>query len=288
MQQQAALLLPGLLVCEMLLRYEKQRFMVEAKTGATTAKNDEGQNTRRLWLVRHGLTAWNAQQRFCGHSDIPLSARGRVQAHWLAQLLQGEAISTMYTSDLVRARETAEIIASQRTQGLQVRVSAAWREIDFGAWEGLTYAEIAEQCQDQLGFFSDPEQCSPPGGESLAQMLQRIRAELAAIASSGDWTIEGDVVIVSHSGPLRVLLCSILGMPLERQWQLRLDPGSLSAIDLLPIEEPSAPRAILALLNVQRSAHAGHSVKSPISTTRATKGTRAQATAESLRGEGMM
>jgi len=286
-QQQVALLLPGRLVCDMFLRYEKQRFMVEAKTGVTTAKNSEGQNTRRLWLVRHGLTEWNAQQRFCGHSDIPLSAQGRVQARWLARQLQEEAISTLYTSDLVRARETAEIIASQSAPGLQVKVSAGWREIDFGAWEGLTYAEIAEQFKGQLGFFADPEQCSPPGGEPLAQMLQRLGAELAAIACSGNSPMDGDVVIVSHGGPLRILLCSILGMPLERQWQLRLDPGSLSAIDLLPIGEPGAPRAILALLNVQRSTRAGHAAKSPVST-RATRGTKAGAASEGLREEGAL
>src|SRR5436309_8844851 len=236
--------------------------MVEVKIGATTAKSSEEQNTRRLWLVRHGLTEWNTQQRFCGNSDIPLSARGRVQARWLARRLREEAITLIYTSDLARARETAEIIASLSTQAVPLKVSTAWREIDFGAWEGLTYAEIAEQFKDQLGFFTDPEQCSPPGGESLAHMLHRVMAELAAIACSGDLRMEGDVVIVSHGGPLRVLLCSILGMPLERQWQLRLDPGSLSAIDLLPIHEPSAPRAVLALLNVQGSTRVGRAANS--------------------------
>src|SRR5579884_1150448 len=124
--------------------------MIEAKTTITTAQRGEGENTRRLWLVRHGLTAWNTQQRFCGHSDIPLSARGQVQACWLARQLQHEAIAIIYTSDLARARKTAEVIASQRTQTVPVKVSAAWREIDFGAWEGLTYAEVAEQCKGQL------------------------------------------------------------------------------------------------------------------------------------------
>ena len=273
MQQQASPLLPGLPVCDTFACYVKKRFMVEVKTGATTAKSSEDQKTRRLWLVRHGLTRWNTQQRFCGHSDIPLSAGGRVQARWLARRLQEEAIAVIYTSDLARARETAETIASQSTQAVPVKVSTAWREIDFGAWEGLTYAEIAEQFKDQLGFFTDPEQCSPPGGESLAHMLQRVMAELAAIARSDDRSIEGDVVIVSHGGPLRVLLCSMLGMPLERQWQIRLDPGSLSAIDLLPIHEPWTPQAILALLNVHGS-------------TGAAKGARTEATSGSLREEG--
>ena len=235
--------------------------MVEAKKRATTAKRGEEQNTRRIWLVRHGLTEWNTRQRFCGHSDIPLTAQGRVQARWLARWLQEEKISTIYTSDLARARETAEIIASRRAQAVPVKVSPAWREIDFGAWEGLTYAEIAEQFKDQLGFFTDPERCSPPGGESLAHVLQRVQAELAVIVRSDNLPMESDVLIVSHGGPLRVLLCSQLGIPLARQLQLRLDHGSLSAIDLLPVQEPLAPQAILILLNVQRRTRADNSAK---------------------------
>jgi broad specificity phosphatase PhoE len=72
-------------------------------------------------------------------------------------------------------------------------------------------------------------------------------------------------VIVSHGGPLRILLCNLLRMPIQRQWQLRLDHGSLSAIDLLPVYGSSMPQAILALLNMQRPTYADHSAKSPIS-----------------------
>ena len=287
MQQRASPLLPHLPICDTLPRFVKKLFMVEAKTGVITAKRSAEQNTRRLWLVRHGLTAWNTQQRFCGHSDIPLSARGRVQACWLARRLQEEAIAAIYTSDLARARETAELIASLSTRAVPVKVSTAWREIDFGAWEGLTYAEIAGQFKDQLGFFTDPERYSPPGGESLAHMLQRVMAELTAIARSDDQLVEGDVVIVSHGGPLRALLCSMLGMLLERQWQIRLDPGSLSAIDLLPNSEPRAPRAILTLLNVQRPTGAGHTAKSSVSPG-AAKGTRTEAAFGSSREDGAM
>ena len=225
--------------------------MAEVTTHITTAQSGEGQNTRRLWLVRHGLTDWNTQHRFCGHSDIPLSAQGRVQATWLAEQLQKETIAALYASDLVRARETAENIANKRTSPVQIRELAAWREIDFGDWEGLTYAQIEEQFKDQLGFFTDPEHYSPPNGESLAHMQQRVKDALSAIVYSDVSPAAGDVVIVSHGGPLRILLCSILGMPIQRQWRLRLDHGSLSAIDLLPVHESPEPHAILALLNVQ-------------------------------------
>src|SRR5258706_15718886 len=94
----------------MLPRYEKKHFMVEVTTNILTA-----QSTRRLWLVRHRLTEWNTQQRFCGHSDISLSEQGGTQALWLAQRLEGEKISPICTSDLVRVHETGEIIAPQRT-----------------------------------------------------------------------------------------------------------------------------------------------------------------------------
>jgi alpha-ribazole phosphatase len=214
----------------------------------------EERNTQRLWLVRHGFTEWNTQQRFCGHSDIPLSAAGRAQAHWLARRLQREEISRIYTSDLVRARETAEIIANSRAEPMQVKVSAAWREIDFGAWEGLTYAEIAEQFEDRLDFFSDLEHSSPPAGEATMHMVKRVQRALTMVSRADD--VPGDAVIVSHGGPLRALLCSMLGMSLEHQWQLCLDPGSLSAIDLLlPIQDPSAPPGILAFLNAQSPTH---------------------------------
>jgi alpha-ribazole phosphatase len=227
--------------------------MTEVTPDIKTLQSSERRNTRRLWLVRHGLTDWNTQQRFCGRSDIPLSAQGRVQATWLAEQLQNETIAAFYTSDLVRARETTEIIVQQRTPTIPIRLSPAWRELDFGDWEGLTYEQITEQFKDRLSFFTDPEHSSPPNGESQAHLQQRVKDELSAIVHS-DVSPAGDMVLVSHGGPLRILLCSILGMPLQRQWRLRLDHGSLSAIDLLPVHETSEPRAVLALLNVQRPA----------------------------------
>ncbi|MGH2482579.1 MAG: histidine phosphatase family protein, partial [Ktedonobacteraceae bacterium] len=198
------------------------------------------------------LTQWNAQKRFMGQSDIPLSARGRVQAQWLARQLRDREIAAIYTSDLARARETAQIIASQRTPELPVHVSRAWRELNFGMWEGLTYAQIAEKYEGQLGFFSDPAGNAPPGGESPAHLLQRVRAELLSIAQNLNWSVQGDVVIVSHSGALRMLLCDLLGIPLERQWQVRIDAGSLSALDVSLGHDAETLLVTLVLLNAHR------------------------------------
>jgi broad specificity phosphatase PhoE len=206
---------------------------------------------RRLWLVRHGVTLWNSEQRFCGHSDIPLSSEGHAQASWLASRLQTQPIAKLYSSDLLRTYQTAEIIGAQSPAPIQIAKSSSWREIAFGAWEGLTYAQIAAQFPSNLDFFTDPNAAAPPGGESLTALAQRVQnafIELARVSADS----EGDLVLVSHGGPLRILLCIILGMPLELQWRLHLAPGSLSAIDFLPVIDDTVPVATLALFNMQR------------------------------------
>lgn len=221
--------------------------------GIETNEDQEQGGSKRVWLVRHGSTLWNEQRRFCGYSDVALTQEGRAQARWLATCLSEVNIAAIYTSDLLRTRETATIIAEARTQAPAIQSEEAWREINFGAWEGLTYAEIAARFPTQLGFFSDPVNSSPPGGESLAQLRQRSLEALARALAGDNASAEGDIVIVSHGGPLRVLLSCILGMSLARQWQLALEPGSLSALDLLPVQNQETPSGTLALLNMHRA-----------------------------------
>ncbi len=219
---------------------------------------DSGSRIQRIWLVRHGATLWNSEQRFCGHSDIPLSPSGSDQARWLASYLRSSSIGIIYTSDLSRARQTAEIIAHSQSQTIPILPSFAWRELDFGAWEGLTYAQIAECFPQQLAFFTDPFHTSPPDGETFSSLVQRVwDAFLTLLRDDGRGGVNprpvgSDIVLVSHGGPLRALLCCILKMPLDRQWQLRLDPGSLSALEFLPTTDAAVPDITLTLLNVQR------------------------------------
>jgi broad specificity phosphatase PhoE len=221
----------------------------------TPNKEDSAENSQgvqRCWLVRHGLTPWNEQHRYCGHSDVPLSVAGRAQARWLAAQLRPRPLQAIYSSDLARAHETAEIIASKHVPPVVVTVSTAWREIAFGAWEGLTYSEIASAFADQLDFFTDPEHYAPPGGEALADVLRRVQPALTELMMQRTSYHEGDIVIVSHGGTMRGLLCALLGISLSYQWQLRMDPGSLSAVDL-SLDGCGSPVATLALLNWQRS-----------------------------------
>ncbi|MBI4759502.1 MAG: histidine phosphatase family protein, partial [Chloroflexi bacterium] len=97
----------------------------------------------RLLLVRHGETDWNAEERYQGTTDVPLSAQGRAQAQALTSRMAGEVLDAIYASDLQRAWQTAEVIAAPH--GLPVRPEPRLREIDFGAWEGLTFDEIRQR-----------------------------------------------------------------------------------------------------------------------------------------------
>jgi broad specificity phosphatase PhoE len=213
------------------------------------------QYVQRLWLVRHGATVWNQERRFIGHCDLALAPLGHTQARWVGRRLRLEHVTAIYSSDLQRAHETATIIATCCSLQRPIVVSPAWREMSFGEWEGLTYAQIVDQYKSHLDFFSDPIRYSPPGGEPFLHLVQRVQAAFAQLAQDAaketDAVNRGDIVLVSHAGTLRALLCSLLGMPLGHQWQLRLDHGSLSAIDFLPTAEDLASTVSLALLNVQ-------------------------------------
>ncbi|SHI45660.1 Histidine phosphatase superfamily (branch 1) [Desulfofundulus thermosubterraneus DSM 16057] len=118
----------------------------------------------RIYLVRHGETIWNAELRFQGHSDTALSPRGLEQARALARRLRGENFSAFYASDLQRALNTARILAEPH--GLPVVPLKALREINFGAWEGLTVAEIKNRYPRELQqWWHDPLHTRVPGGK---------------------------------------------------------------------------------------------------------------------------
>ncbi len=155
-----------------------------------------------ILLVRHGETDWNAERRVQGHSDRPLNETGRAQARSLAEELAAERIDAVYSSDLLRAHETARIVAE--TKGLGVTAIPDLRERDFGTWEGLTDDEI-------LARF--PEAATGPWGdaETRQQMAERVADALRRIADAHP---DGNVLVVSHGGPLRAVLthCGVDGV----------------------------------------------------------------------------
>jgi len=180
----------------------------------------------RLLLVRHAATDWTAQGRFQGQTDIPLSPHGRRQATALAQRLMAETLHMLYASDLQRAWETARAIAAPHA--LPVHAEPRLREMAFGRWEGLTYAEMQQQDAQSLAAWErDQLHSAPPGGETLLQMTQRVRAAYVSILVAGQ---DKTVGLVAHGGPLQLLLCRALGLPPQAYWQFAMSPASLSEL----------------------------------------------------------
>ena len=155
-----------------------------------------------ILLVRHGETDWNVERRVQGHSDTPLNDTGREQARALGAELAGEPIDAVYSSDLLRAHETANIVAGPR--GLEVTALRELRERNFGTWEGLTDAEVFAQFPRAAhGHWGD--------AETKYQMATRVSDAIKSIAEAHP---DGCVLLISHGGPLRAVLarCGIDGV----------------------------------------------------------------------------
>jgi broad specificity phosphatase PhoE len=163
----------------------------------------------RLFLVRHGETIWHQHNRYAGRTDVPLSAQGRAQAERLSAWATAAALDGIWSSTLSRARETAAPAAA--ATGLELHVDARLRELDFGAAEGLTIAEIGERFPDALAAFqADPVAHHLPGGENPDAAIGRALDSLQAIARAQP---EGRVLVVAHTTLIRLVLCRLIGVP---------------------------------------------------------------------------
>jgi broad specificity phosphatase PhoE len=151
----------------------------------------------RLLLVRHAESEWNAQRRWQGWSDPPLSEHGRAQAVQAASRVPG-TVRSVVSSDLQRARETAQIIASELGLG-DVTVDAGWREIDVGAWSGLTMDEVKERHPGTHAQWRGGKLDAYPEGESRAAHRSRLLAAIGRLAAREP---DADVMVVTHGGCL--------------------------------------------------------------------------------------
>ena len=161
----------------------------------------------RVLLIRHGQSMGNAERRFGGHSATPLSALGREQAEATARALSAEGVTAIYSSDLLRAVETAEPLA--RLTGLEVRRTEAFRERSVGHMEGLTFEEAAERHPEEYAALlrRDFEHVLT-GGESYRQMLERSSRELdRAIQDNAG----GTAAVFSHTGTICILALHLMG-----------------------------------------------------------------------------
>jgi probable phosphoglycerate mutase len=163
-----------------------------------------------LLLARHGETDWNSERRWQGHADQPLNARGREQARVLGAELSGRPIDAIYSSDLLRARETAEIVASEL--GLEVRVEPGLREVDVGSWSGLAHGEI--ETNDPEGFRRWQEGGKGwEHGESYDEMATRVVAAVTEIAAAHP---DETLLVVTHGGSIRACRAAAAGLDYGR------------------------------------------------------------------------
>jgi phosphoserine phosphatase len=181
-----------------------------------------------LLLARHGETDWNRARRWQGHADRPLTDRGRAQAAALGDRLADIALDAVYSSDLRRARETAEAVALPHA--LDVIELPELREVDVGSWEGLTRDEAESNFPDGFRLWLAGG-TGWDDGETYAEMSRRVLAVVEQIASDHEG---GRILIVSHGGPIRAIHGAALGMDVEAYRRIRpVEPNArLSAVSV--------------------------------------------------------
>jgi len=172
-----------------------------------------------LLLVRHGVTQYNTDRIFMGHDPVPLSPAGRRQVERLAERLCGMPPTRMVSSDILRTRESAEILSARL--GLPFETSAELREVDVGLAKGLTYRDAAEHWPD---VFDPSGEERFPGGESFAEVADRATAYLRSAVLEDP----GRVLVVTHGGVVRGVMARLLGLSLRSVAGFLIDNASLS------------------------------------------------------------
>jgi len=194
----------------------------------------------RIYLVRHGQVEGHEEKRYNGQADVALTPQGQGQYGLLQMRLQKKNISAVYSSDLKRCVEGAQLLAA--SHGLVPELREELRELHIGDWEGMTWQELQQQYPEQWqARLDDIVYYQVPGGESLAQLAARVNPAIARIVAEHPGE---EVAVVAHGGVNRVILLEAIGAPLERLFHIEQDYGCLNAIDYYP-----DGRAIVTMLN---------------------------------------
>ena len=189
----------------------------------------------KLYLIRHGQTELNKVRRFQGRIDVPLNETGIGQAQKLALRLSSEPLDKIYTSPLSRAQQTAEIIRSSHQ--IDIMTNEELVEMSFGSLEGKTYWEVNEIFPDWNASVFD---FTFAGGENLDNLVVRMKSFLDIVKKQDE---NSNILLVTHSGCLRVILCLLLGIDVNKWWQFKIDVASLTVVDNV------TQGAVLTLLN---------------------------------------
>jgi alpha-ribazole phosphatase len=188
--------------------------------------SDSSSRGGTIYLLRHGDTRYDAVRRYIGWTDVPLSKYGRRQAGWWQKELSPVHFDRIICSDLERSAETTKIIAEGRD--VTIEFCPDLREINLGKWDGLEMEKVRLQFPveyEKRGV--NPAAFRPEGGESFFDLSGRVIPAFEKITGSSS---EGNILIVGHAGVNRVILCSLLEMPLSNLFRLGQDYGCLDVL----------------------------------------------------------
>jgi broad specificity phosphatase PhoE len=181
-----------------------------------------------LVLIRHGQTDWNVEGRWQGQADPPLNDRGREQARRVAEYQSQFGFATLYSSDLRRAMETAQIIGAEL--GVEVIPEPRLREINLGRWQGMLSGDIQAQYPEEFRrWHHEPLAVQPPEGETVPALAARVLAAINAVLA---WHPKQRIGIVAHELPIAIVLCRSAGMGLEHLRDMVPENGAWSEVVL--------------------------------------------------------
>ena len=183
-------------------------------------------NTKQIYLLRHGEIVDSGEKRYIGQTDVPLNSKGLAQAFWWREELSHVDFEAVYSSDLIRAMDTAKGVVNIHES--QIHVMPQLREIDLGDWDGETMENIKTRFPDswkERGRRMDSFR--PPNGESFDDLHDRVIPVFQKIISE----MTGDVLIVGHAGVNRIILCHVLKKPIKELFDIPQEYAALNLID---------------------------------------------------------
>jgi broad specificity phosphatase PhoE len=173
----------------------------------------------RVYLVRHGQTAWNVGEIFRGRADIPLDETGKGEVHLAGETLKDETLHAVYSSPLSRSMETAENIA--KFHDISVSPLDAIIDISYGEWEGLGNQEVQQKYPELHALWlSEPHKVLFPGGESLDEVRSRTMAAMEDLLVKHQ---DENFALVAHRVPNKVICCALLGLDNSHFWRIQQD-----------------------------------------------------------------
>jgi broad specificity phosphatase PhoE len=178
--------------------------------------------TAKVYVVRHGQTAWNLEEVFRGRMDIPLDETGKKEVHLAGEAIKDQTLHAIYSSPLSRSMETAENIA--KFQNVKVTPLDAIIDISYGDWEGVGLEEVQKKYPDLYDLWlKAPHKVTFPNGESLEAV--RVRT-MDAINHLLEKHPNQNIALVAHRVPNKVICCSLIGIDISNFWRIQQDTAS--------------------------------------------------------------